>query len=98
MLISPRISTRQLANLCSRLSTSLEAGIDLRKVWGQEAERAGALAARSRFHKVSEAVNRGDSLAEALDSTGDTANYKKDIKRRSLCDFNIASWPSKRGI
>ncbi len=71
MLISPRISTRQLANLCSRLSTSLEAGIDLRKVWGQEAERAGALAARSRFHKVSEAVNRGDSLAEALDSTGD---------------------------
>jgi len=71
MLVSPRIGTRQLANLCSRLSTSLEAGLDLRKVWGQEAERAGALAARSRFRKVSEAVNKGDSLAEALDSTGD---------------------------
>ncbi len=71
MLLSPRIGTRPLANLCTRLSTSLEAGIDLRKVWGQEAERAGALAARSRFRKVSEAVNKGDSLAEALDSTGD---------------------------
>jgi type IV pilus assembly protein PilC len=71
MLLSPRIGTRQLANLCSRLSTSLEAGLDLRKVWGQEADRAGALAARSRFCKVSEAVNNGESLAEALDSTGD---------------------------
>ena len=71
MLVSPRIGTRQLANLCSRLSTSLEAGLDLRKVWGQEAERAGALAARSRFRKVSLAVNNGQSLAEALDSTGD---------------------------
>ena len=71
MLISPRISTRRLANLCSRLSTSLDAGLDLRKVWSQEAERAGPLAARSRFRKVSLAVDNGDSLAEALDSTGD---------------------------
>ena len=71
MLLSPRISTRQLANLCSRLSTSLEAGLDLRKIWGQEAERARSFTARDRFGTVSQAINRGDSLAEALDSTGD---------------------------
>ena len=71
MLLSSHIGTRQLANLCQRLSTSLEAGLDLRKVWGQEADRAWTTTARSRLRKVSEAVNRGDSLAEALESTGD---------------------------
>ena len=71
MLLSPRISTRHLANLCTRLSTSLEAGLDLRKVWGQEAERARSFTARDRLGTVSLAINRGDSLAECLDSTGD---------------------------
>jgi type IV pilus assembly protein PilC len=71
MLFSPRIGTRQLANLCGRLSTSLEAGLDLRKIWGQEAERAWTATARSRFRTVSLAINNGVSLAEALDSTGD---------------------------
>jgi type II secretory pathway component PulF len=70
-LFSPRISTRELARLCRRLATSLEAGIDLRTVWAREADRAPGLIARSRLRAVSEALNEGESLADGLRETGD---------------------------
>jgi type IV pilus assembly protein PilC len=66
-----RISTQELARLCRRLATSLEAGIDVRTVWAREAQRAISPTARSRLRTVSEAVNDGDSLPEALAQTGD---------------------------
>ena len=51
MLFTPRISTRQLANLCGRLSTSLEAGIDPpgleQRPKGPGAARRGAASSRS---------------------------------------------------
>ena len=71
MLFSPRISTRDLARLCRRLATSLEAGIDVRTVWAREAKQTISPTARSRFRAVSEAVNCGDSLQEALSLTDD---------------------------
>jgi len=71
MLFSPRISTRELARLCRRLATSLEAGVDVRTVWAREAARARGPTARARLREVSEAVHRGESLQDALAETGD---------------------------
>ncbi|MFZ5829991.1 MAG: type II secretion system F family protein [Planctomycetota bacterium] len=69
-LITPQISLGQVAQLCRRLSTSLEAGIDMRKVWAREAERARGFA-RGPMRRVHEGVSRGESLTEALRDTGD---------------------------
>jgi type II secretory pathway component PulF len=71
VFFSPRISTRDLARLCRRLATSLEAGIDVRTVWAREAQRATGSALSSRLRTISDAVNQGDSLREALSQTDD---------------------------
>ena len=70
MLFSSQISTKELSRLCRRLATSLEAGVDVRRVWRREADGrvAGSLAARMRA--VRDAVEQGDSLHEALEETG----------------------------
>ncbi|MHC4181194.1 MAG: type II secretion system F family protein [Planctomycetota bacterium] len=70
MLLSPRIKIGQLAGLCRRLATALGAGIDVRRAWAREADRASGWAARGRFRIVSEAVHRGESMSEALAATG----------------------------
>jgi type IV pilus assembly protein PilC len=70
MLFSAHISTRRLAALSRRLATALEAGIDARTAWSREAERARGRA-RSRLQAVSQAVNRGDPMAEAVAAAGD---------------------------
>jgi type II secretory pathway component PulF len=69
MLFSARISTRRLAELCRRLATATEAGIDARTVWTREAERARGRARRP-LGLIRDAARRGQSLAEALDQTG----------------------------
>ncbi len=71
MFFSPRISTLELSRLCRRLATSLESGIDVRRVCAREAERATGHTARSRLRTVSEAVNAGESLSAGLAETGD---------------------------
>jgi type II secretory pathway component PulF len=71
MLFSPHINIKRLAGLCRRLGTALGAGIDVRTAWAQEAERATGRAAREQFRTVSEAVQRGESMADALAATGD---------------------------
>lgn len=71
MLFSPRITTKELAGLCRRLATSLDAGIDLRAVWRREAGGAGRVALLHRCGVIRDAVARGESLADALDATGD---------------------------
>jgi type II secretory pathway component PulF len=69
-LFSPRIELKPLADLCHRLGMAFEAGIDARTIWAREAERA-----RGRFREhlatVSDAVNHGESLTDALRETGD---------------------------
>jgi len=71
MLFTPRISTRELARLCRRLATSVEAGLDMRTVWAREAKRATGLTGPARFRAISEAVNRGESVHDALSHTGE---------------------------
>ena len=71
MLFSPRISSRQLASLCGRFSTSLEAGLDLRNVLARESSRSLGPTARRKIGQVRDAVAGGGTLAEALDATGD---------------------------
>ena len=71
MFVSPRISTRELALLCRRLATSLQAGVDVRTVWSREAGQATRPATRSRLRTISEGVSAGQSLPEAISWTDD---------------------------
>ncbi len=71
MLLTPRISTRALAGLCRRLSTSLEAGLDVRRVWDHEVLRAGGMVARGKYAAIRDGVHRGQSLRDALAAAGD---------------------------
>ena len=64
-----KISTRQLANLCNRVSTALAAGLDARTVWRNEAKRAQGMLARKHFRTISEAVDAGADMREALAGT-----------------------------
>ncbi|MCE5266940.1 MAG: type II secretion system F family protein [Planctomycetaceae bacterium] len=70
MFFSPRLGLKPMAGLCRRLSTSIGAGIDVRTIWAREAQRAvGPL--RTRLLDVSRAVNRGETLTDALALTDD---------------------------
>ncbi|HVA50465.1 MAG TPA: type II secretion system F family protein [Pirellulales bacterium] len=70
MFFSSRIGLRELAQLCRRLSTGLEAGVDVRRVWTRE--RGGYVSPSLRRHldEIVEAVNRGESVSDALAETG----------------------------
>src|SRR4051812_30726996 len=69
MIFSPRLGLKPLAQLSRRLSTSLEAGLDARKVWQREAERAHGVR-RAKFQQVSTLLAAGESTADALATTG----------------------------
>jgi type IV pilus assembly protein PilC len=71
MLFTPRYSTRDTAQLCQRLSVAIDSGIEVRKIWKDETNRARPGIAKSRFRAVSEAVNDGQSMTQALMATGD---------------------------
>ena len=69
-MFSPRIALKPLVGLCRRLSTTIEAGIDMRTVWSREADRAHGHLQRH-LRTIAEAVNRGETLADALVATDD---------------------------
>jgi type IV pilus assembly protein PilC len=69
-MFSSRIAPKPLVGLCRRLSTSLGAGIDVRTVWKREADRSSGTLC-DQLLVVSQAINRGDSLSEALAGTAD---------------------------
>jgi len=71
MLFTPRIRTKALAGFSRRLATSLEAGVDARRVFAQEVGRATGLGARGRLQAVSDAVQRGESVSDALGAAED---------------------------
>ena len=71
MFFSARISIKELAGLCHRLATSIEAGIDIRAVWRREAASAARASLRSRFKSIDADVAAGRSLADAIGATGD---------------------------
>ncbi len=70
MLFSPRMRTKPLAALCRRLGNAIQAGIDARTLWSREAQRARG-SVRPRLLAVSEAINQGQSLADAFAQTED---------------------------
>jgi type II secretory pathway component PulF len=71
MFGSPRINSKQLADLSRRLAISLGAGVDARKVFAQEADRAVGSAAREQFRTVSDAIQSGNSIYDALAAAED---------------------------
>src|SRR5487761_1277853 len=66
MLFSPRVRLRELAQLCRRLSTGLEAGVDVRRVWAREKGSYVSPSLRRHLDEMVEAVNRGDTVSDAL--------------------------------
>lgn len=65
-----RIGLKDLAELCRRTATSHATGIDARKTWEREANTGNSRKQRE-FQKVSNAINKGSSLAESLRQTED---------------------------
>jgi type IV pilus assembly protein PilC len=61
-----KISNAQLYGLCGRVATSLEAGIDARRIWNREAEQARGGSAAV-FSKIASSLSQGGSLAEAIE-------------------------------
>lgn len=69
MFLSPRISTKALAELCQRLAVETEAGIDVRRSWQREAENARG-ATRDAMVQIRDDIARGESISLALARTG----------------------------
>jgi len=69
MLFSPRIGTSNLVQLCNRVGTQLEAGVDIRRVWRREAER-GFGTHRAKMQIIAESIDGGSTMHEAINLTG----------------------------
>ncbi|MGE3242479.1 MAG: type II secretion system F family protein [Pirellulales bacterium] len=69
MFLSPRISSRDLGELSHRLAVETESGIDIRRTWKREADSARPRY-RDDFRRISDAVNRGESLSSSIAGTG----------------------------
>lgn len=63
-----RIGTQQLVQLCRRSGQALRAGVDSRTIWQQESRR-GAPSQRHHLAMISQRVERGDTVAEAMSAT-----------------------------
>jgi type II secretory pathway component PulF len=70
MLFSARIGQKELAQLCRRLATGLEAGLDVRRVWGRETGSRLSPGLRRQMDQVAAGINRGETLSDALKQTG----------------------------
>jgi type IV pilus assembly protein PilC len=70
MIFSPRISLRDVGQLCRRVAMAYEAGLDARSIWSKEAQRAHGIA-RGHLESISQSVAAGQSLAQGFSATGD---------------------------
>ena len=70
-LFSPRIGLRDLAQICRRLALALSSGIEVRRVFEREAGSSFSPILRAKVRTISEAIARGDTVAEGLAATGD---------------------------
>ncbi len=68
--MAARLALKSLSEVCRRTATSHAAGLDARTIWQREAE-SGNATKRGKFRRVSDAINRGSSLSEALRTTDD---------------------------
>jgi type IV pilus assembly protein PilC len=69
MLFQPQLSNKALAELCHRLAIEIDSGIDIRRTWQRETDITRGRF-RPYFAQIRDAVARGDTVAEALASTG----------------------------
>ncbi len=70
-LLTPIASSKTLAALCRRMATSLEAGLDLRRILSREAEGLGPRSQRVRMAQVRASIEAGHTLSDALEPTAD---------------------------
>jgi type II secretory pathway component PulF len=70
MFLTAHVRLADLAGLSRRLATSIESGIELRRVLDREAHGRTHGALRRRLDAISDQVQRGTSLAEAIEQTG----------------------------
>ena len=63
-MFSARIKTSRLAQYCRRVGTSLEAGLEIRRVMHQEVERSRA-SERASLEKIERAIAGGSTVADA---------------------------------
>lgn len=70
MLFSPRISKSNLIQLCRRVGNQLHAGVDIRRVWLREAERASG-SMKHVMESICESIDEGHQMHEAINLTGE---------------------------
>lgn len=70
MIFSPRIGTSTLVQLCQRVGNQLQAGVDARRIWRREAERAHGTQRRM-METIADSVDRGTTTYEAINLTGE---------------------------
>jgi len=70
MIFSARIGLAELSQLCRRLATAIEAGIEIRQVWQREATGRVSSSLRKRLQQISDSVTRGETISDALSETG----------------------------
>lgn len=81
MFFSPRIGQRELAQLCRRMATALEAGLDVRSVVAREATGRASRGLLKQMTQISLATKQGKSLRDAVDATG---NYFPQLFREMV--------------
>ncbi|TWT86752.1 Type II secretion system protein F [Pseudobythopirellula maris] len=62
--------SKPLSELCHRLAVSIDAGIDIRRIWQREADSAHGRRGRA-YAAIRDGVNEGDSLGVCLDRQSD---------------------------
>ncbi|WP_255671134.1 type II secretion system F family protein [Blastopirellula sediminis] len=70
MFFSPRIGLNPLVQLCQRVGTQLEAGVDDRTIWRREVDRARGPHRRV-MEEINDGIQQGATLGDALKRTGD---------------------------
>ncbi len=70
MLYDPRIRLSELSAFCRRLANSLEAGIDLKRVLGREAQRSLSPQLAAQVAQIRAELASGNTLTQAVESTG----------------------------
>jgi type IV pilus assembly protein PilC len=70
MIFGPRVGLRELASLCRRWATALEAGIDLRRLLERESSSRMASGLERRLAILHQGTARGETLVDSLAETG----------------------------
>ena len=68
---TPRIKTKELAQLTRRMGISLEAGVDLRKTLDRESTNSGRAVLLNQIQRIKEKVDAGGSVTAAVREVGE---------------------------